>query len=394
MIMININGCYKKILIISENYNQFKFIEDILKKKNITSEIIEIPFGNDNDIRHNIFLENKEFETLIITATSEIYNNVYRAMKDYPFVCKELYTIYTFGILINDGKKIKYKFLSDEERVELHQQLLEMLKYINALCEKEKISYILHGGSMLGAIRHHGFIPWDDDIDILMTRVDYEKLIEAIRNDCASPYKIIKFLDRPSSFKYLNEAMLINENYIFADRYPLENGIIQNLSIDLLPLDKVLKIGGIFQKLQKKLTILFNYAYRIKNDVNELRYSDKLLYRFVSKFPNEWIYMINKYILTIFNEFDSDYLHFFSSFDNFDTLSTKIFNMSDLTRRINVPFEDMMVYVPEDYDSILQRMYGSDYMKLPDSSKMITHAILEYKKITKQDTKEKVLKKI
>lgn len=391
--MISINNCYKKILIISENYNQFKFIENILKKNNITCEMIEIPFGNDNDIRHHISLENIEFETLIITATSEIYNNVYRAMKDYPFMCKELYTLYTFGILMNEGKKVKYKFLSDEERAELHQQLLKMLKYINTICEKENISYILHGGSMLGAVRHHGFIPWDDDIDILMTRGDYEKLIEIIRNDCNSPYKIIKFLERPSSFKYLNEAMLINENYLFADRYPLENGIIQNLSIDLLPLDKVLKVGGNLQKLQKRLTILFNYAYRIKNDRNELRYSDRLFYRFISKFPNEWIYILNKFFLTIFNRSDSDYLHFFSSFDNFDTLLTKNFNISDLTRRIKVPFEDMMVYVPEDYDSILRRMYGGGYMELPDSSKMITHAILEYTRLMQQDSK-KIIKKL
>lgn len=391
--MISINNRYKKILIISENYNQFKFIENILKKNNITCEMIEIPFGNDNDIRHHISLENIEFETLIITATSEIYNNVYRAMKDYPFMCKELYTLYTFGILMNEGKKVKYKFLSDEERAELHQQLLKMLKYINTICEKENISYILHGGSMLGAVRHHGFIPWDDDIDILMTRGDYEKLIEIIRNDCNSPYKIIKFLERPSSFKYLNEAMLINENYLFADRYPLENGIIQNLSIDLLPLDKVLKVGGNLQKLQKRLTILFNYAYRIKNDRNELRYSDRLFYRFISKFPNEWIYILNKFFLTIFNRSDSDYLHFFSSFDNFDTLLTKNFNISDLTRRIKVPFEDMMVYVPEDYDSILRRMYGGGYMELPDSSKMITHAILEYTRLMQQDSK-KIIKKL
>ncbi len=391
--MISINNRYKKILIISENYNQFKFIENILKKNNITCEMIEIPFGNDNDIRHHISLENIEFETLIITATSEIYNNVYRAMKDYPFMCKELYTLYTFGILMNEGKKVKYKFLSDEERAELHQQLLKMLKYINTICEKENISYILHGGSMLGAVRHHGFIPWDDDIDILMTRGDYEKLIEIIRNDCNSPYKIIKFLERPSSFKYLNEAMLINENYLFADRYPLENGIIQNLSIDLLPLDKVLKVGGNLQKLQKRLTILFNYAYRIKNDRNELRYSDRLFYRFISKFPNEWIYILNKFFLTIFNRSDSDYLHFFSSFDNFDTLLTKNFNISDLTRRIKVPFEDMMVYVPEDYDSILRRMYGGGYMELPDSSKMITHAILEYTRLM-QMIQKKLIKKL
>ena len=86
-------------------------------------------------------------------------------------------------------------------------------------------------------------------------------------------------------------------------------------------------------------------------------------------------------------------MHFFSSFDNFDTLLTKNFNISDLTRRIKVPFEDMMVYVPEDYDSILRRMYGGGYMELPDSSKMITHAILEYTRLMQQDSK-KIIKKL
>ena len=65
---------------------------------------------------------------------------------------------------------------------ELKSIELEMLKFIDEVCKKEGLRYFLCGGTLLGAVRHHGFIPWDDDIDIFMPRPDYEKLIELTKD--------------------------------------------------------------------------------------------------------------------------------------------------------------------------------------------------------------------
>lgn len=66
--------------------------------------------------------------------------------------------------------------INDEELQELHKVLTTMMRDIASFCEKNDISWCLSGGSILGAVRHGGFIPWDDDIDIFMTRKNFEKL--------------------------------------------------------------------------------------------------------------------------------------------------------------------------------------------------------------------------
>ena len=63
----------------------------------------------------------------------------------------------------------------------VHAQMLDLLKYFDAFCEEHGVCYSLHGGTLLGAIREHGFIPWDDDVDVTLTRDNYEKFRNAAR---------------------------------------------------------------------------------------------------------------------------------------------------------------------------------------------------------------------
>ena len=70
----------------------------------------------------------------------------------------------------------------------VHDKLFELMQFVDGVCKKENISYSLTGGSMLGAVRHDGFIPWDDDVDIVMKRDDFEKLpnLRTITTTCCS----------------------------------------------------------------------------------------------------------------------------------------------------------------------------------------------------------------
>ena len=70
---------------------------------------------------------------------------------------------------------------------------LEIFKYFISLCEKYKLRYFLAGGTLLGAIRHKGFIPWDDDIDVLMPRTDYDRLQNIGKKLCDKRYKLASF---------------------------------------------------------------------------------------------------------------------------------------------------------------------------------------------------------
>ena len=71
---------------------------------------------------------------------------------------------------------------------DVHVVLLEMLKDIDALCRKHNIPYFLNGGTALGAVRHKGFIPWDDDADISMMREDFDRFREVVKTDLPDKY--------------------------------------------------------------------------------------------------------------------------------------------------------------------------------------------------------------
>ena len=72
-----------------------------------------------------------------------------------------------------------------------HQlKMLEMLKYVDELCRKHDIPYYLSGGTLLGAVRHQGFIPWDDDLDIILMKKDFRRLLKVLRNEPSVDYTL------------------------------------------------------------------------------------------------------------------------------------------------------------------------------------------------------------
>ena len=93
---------------------------------------------------------------------------------------------------------------------ELHDSLLEIMLEFDAFCRKNDIHYSIADGTLMGALRHGDFIPWDDDADVMVTRTEYEKIMKAIRNEDNLKFLKITFLDRITTEKYKSQKIYID----------------------------------------------------------------------------------------------------------------------------------------------------------------------------------------
>lgn len=134
--------------------------------------------------------------------------------------------------------------------VELKRIELDILKYIKTQCEKYNLRYYLAYGTLLGAVRHKGFIPWDDDIDIHMPREDYDKLIELEYNNPDSKYKLLS--PKYNKDYYYSFAKMVDNETILE-----ETGLKQikelGVYVDIFPLDYIKKKGALKVKIERFL---------------------------------------------------------------------------------------------------------------------------------------------
>jgi len=224
--------------------------------------------------------------------------------------------------------------------------MLRMLKIMDYLCSRHNIQYFLTGGSLLGAIRHKGFIPWDDDLDVGMTRDNYEKFVQLAVPEL--PRDI--FFQTPETDAYYSE--LSNVDARLRDKYSSYNhvGIENNkwhegLQVDIFVYDRAFLPHNFFIIAQNVLL----------KSVNSKKKRARIL-KGISKYvPLRFVYA-------------SNFLHFFGSLK----LGTNYVTQSEISKLIRTQFEDAEFLIPQGWDTCLKRQYG-DYMQLPPMEKRNSH---------------------
>ena len=240
---------------------------------------------------------------------------------------------------------------------------LDILVDVAIFCEKNNIKYYLSCGTLLGAIRHKGFIPWDDDVDIMMPRPDYDRFLDTYNND---KYKLCK----PSKGRYYY-AKVYDSNTI-----KIEKGVDYKkyqplgVDIDIFPLDGIVNDEVIIKKLHNKSAKL-ELLLRLSNQPifyrkNPLKCINRIIPRIIGS--KNIVRMIEKNAQTYKYE-DSEYVIRMRNTPNGFTGALK---KDVYDPPIKKEFEGHMFYVPRDYDTWLTRFYG-DYMKLPPKEKQIAH---------------------
>lgn len=259
----------------------------------------------------------------------------------------------------NIHKELRNRFNPDGSDLRKMQlRMLEMLKYIDAICTKNGIKYWLSSGTCLGAVRHGGFIPWDDDVDIEMERKDYKKLIKILRNE-PGDYVLQDYKSDPEyilSFAKLRDSNSFVKENNDSDKFIKYSGIY----IDIFPINK-----SASRILFLSCSVLWrNTIARTKNISNKkLRRAlhlgfNMLLRNFV--FP-----LVN---LIQFPFYTDTYRHSLGSFFPFKR------DGKDFETTVRIPFEGIMLPVPENYDSYLRGIYG-EYSNLPDIDKITPHLV-------------------
>ena len=267
---------------------------------------------------------------------------------------------YYFSVI--SKKRDGYRRLSEEEIKEVE---LGVMDYIHNLCQKENINYSLAYGTLLGAVRHKGYIPWDDDIDISLKRDEYDKLYQAVLRDNDPIYKVASWENDaryPYPFYRVYDARTVYENNY------IENDIDLGICVDVFPFDYYADVNKEMVKLDtyRRLSVYTLYGIHSKNAglKNVVRYLLVLVFRLTR--VKTWNKKMN--ILSMqTNDNDSiDYL-----MENKRT-STK-FEKTLLDKVMDSTFEDRIYKIPEASHQILSAIYGDDFMEIPPVEKRVKH---------------------
>ena len=239
---------------------------------------------------------------------------------------------------------------------------LDILKDVARFCDEHDITYFLSVGTLLGAIRHKGFIPWDDDIDIMMPRKDYNRLL----NEYNGKYELLK----PEA-GLLYYAKAYDKNTVKYEAYTDYNKNKPiGVDIDIFPLDGIVNDKEIIDKLYKKecfleaLLRMSNQPLLLKK--NPIKVFNRIIARMIGS--KNIIRMIEKNAQTY--DYDkSDYVIRMRYSPNGFTgaLPKEVFN------KAYAKFEGSTFCIPEGYDEFLSAFFGDDYMTLPPEDKRVVH---------------------
>lgn len=253
---------------------------------------------------------------------------------------------------------------------------LNILIYFTEVCEENNLRYYLGGGTLLGAVRHKGFIPWDDDIDVMMPRPDFQKLLSLSINN--ENYNIIK---PGTAGYYYNFAKLVDTRTILEEKgIKVIDGL--GVYIDIFPLDGMPETPDARKKRFKELNSIrkrINNTCLLKPKFHRNPFAYLNACRIYNSNKNIDLSSLQKKYLdsALKNSFDDSEFVFAAggAYGARDIFPGKWFE-----KEIELQFENLSVKAFNGYDFYLTQLYG-DYMTLPPEDKRVTphHTIVYFK---------------
>ncbi|MCL2651649.1 MAG: LicD family protein [Candidatus Azobacteroides sp.] len=264
----------------------------------------------------------------------------------------------------------QYKISPEEQKV--FDVLLDILKKFLEICKDYDLKYYAYAGTLLGAVRHKGFIPWDDDIDIIMPRKDYNKFCLIAPKVLSDPYH---FQSSYTDYGYVGPQIKVrnsNTSCIVRDTSKLfrYNNFNQGIFVSIFPLDGTTGMDEA-NKQHKRVKIYRRLLYSyfgspFNRGINNpkiyiLKLISSLVFIFIK--PQD----IWKKMDSICSKYDADETNYVCSLASYHYKPQKTMWIKELyNETIELDFEDIKIVAPAGYHEVLKMMYG-DYMKPPKS---------------------------
>ena len=328
----------------------------IVSKKNTDKLIMILFFG---------ILFGQLFESQIMYSTNFINIIFWLAIGYGLVVCKR-----------DEG--VRYQEVTDVN--EIQQMELGIMEYIHEVCQKIGVKYFLAYGSLIGAVRHQGFIPWDDDMDICMLREDYEKLQDYL---IANPDKRYEVMSYKNNLNYVYPFMKVQDNHTYLLEEDVRIDSNMGIYVDIFPVDGYeddVQFKNKMTKLIKKRQLscyTFKGITNTKSVLNSLlRYVSVIIFYFTNT---------NKYVAQIEELAKSRKVSDYEQVDYliYKDMNKPVWRREWLEQVTTGTFEGKEFTIPKNYHEILTSDYG-DYMQLPPVEQRVSHHDFKLWKIVKR----------
>ena len=254
---------------------------------------------------------------------------------------------------------------------------LELVKAVLDICEKHHLTVFMMGGTFLGAVRHKGFIPWDDDVDLGMSRKDYETFLQVTARELPEGYVLRHFAKDPDmayypaqvvdpSFEILDtSAMVEKTRCAWIDLFPLDGMpkgrlgcffhkyrlLYLRMMLKFSQFSEVVAVGLAHRPLHERILIAVGKHLHLESRLDTHKRME-LIDRCLKKYPYEGARQV---------------VNFMGAYKFREMFPKEIYDHLS-----SYPFEDLMLPAPENYDAVLTQMYG-DYMTPPPSDEQNKH---------------------
>lgn len=329
-------------------YLSYRFLKYLIKGSDSYTKIFILIFFT--------IILGQLFESTILYSTNFI--NIF-----FWFTCG-------YGLsLCNDEKNkdnSKNEITSLEELKNLE---IEILDYIVEICNKLNLKYWLAYGTLIGAVRHKGFIPWDDDIDICMLRDDYEKLQNYLIKNPDKKFELMSYKNN-KNYVYPFMKVINNETYLLESDILIDSNM--GVYVDIFPIDghnDDKNLRNKMTKLIKKRQLSCYTFYGIYNENSVISTIIRNLCVIIFSFTNtkKYVEKIDKLAMSRKVE-NSEFADYVICKD----MKKAVMKKEWFDKTMDFEFCGKMYKVPVEYDKILRTDYG-DYMELPPLDKQVTH---------------------